>query len=191
VTTAGKRALFLDRDGVINVDRGYVYLPEQTEWVPGIFELCRAAQELGYALIVITNQAGIARGYYSEEQFDAYTRWMHAQFADRGLEIQATYHCPHHPTEGIGTLRRECDCRKPKPGMLLRAILERGISAEKSVLIGDKISDIHAGCSARVGTCLLLAGNDCAVHESIDTVPSLIAARKVLTFRSNCNGPTP
>jgi D-glycero-D-manno-heptose 1,7-bisphosphate phosphatase len=178
---SGKRALFLDRDGVINVDRGYVYLPQQTEWVPGIFELCRVAQEYGYCVIVITNQAGIARGYYSEAQFEAYTHWVQAQFAERGIPILATYHCPHHPTEGIGALRRKCDCRKPKPGMILRAIRDHGIVAERSVLIGDNISDVDAGLSAHVGSCLLLGENNGSVCRSIETVYNLAQAGKYLS----------
>jgi D-glycero-D-manno-heptose 1,7-bisphosphate phosphatase len=150
------RALFLDRDGVINVDRGYVSLPQETEWVPGIFDLCQRATGMGFRLVVVTNQAGIARGYYSEDQFQAYTAWMHQQFAGRGLLITATYHCPHHPTEGIGPLRRACDCRKPMPGMLLRARNELGIDLESSALIGDKLSDIQAARAAGVGRALLV-----------------------------------
>jgi len=151
-----RRALFLDRDGVINIDHGYVYLPEQTEWVPGIFELCAAARERGYQLVVITNQAGIARGYYGEAEFAEYSRWMRAQFAARGLEILAIYHCPHHPSEGLGEWRRDCECRKPKPGMILRAQRELDLDLASSVLIGDKVSDIQAGKAAGVGHCLLI-----------------------------------
>ncbi len=151
-----RRALFLDRDGVVNVDHGYVYRPEQTEWIPGIFELCRIAVELGYVLVVITNQAGIARGYYGEAEFAEYTHWMHAQFQARGVEILATYHCPHHPIEGIGELRRDCDCRKPRPGMILRAQRELGLDLAASALIGDKDSDLEAGRAAGVGHCLKL-----------------------------------
>jgi D-glycero-D-manno-heptose 1,7-bisphosphate phosphatase len=178
VKTTTNRALFLDRDGVINVDRGYVYLPEQTQWVPGIFELCKAAQECGYSLIVITNQAGIARGYYSEAQFQAYTRWMHAQFADRGLPILATYHCPHHPTDGIGELRRECDCRKPNPGMILRASRELEIDLAASALVGDKSTDIAAGEAAGIDHCLRVFGRR---GEPDTLMPSMHDAREWLT----------
>jgi len=145
-----RKALFLDRDGVINVDTGYVHTPAQTEWIPGIFELCRAATEQRYLLVVITNQAGIARGYYGEEEFARYSEWLHAQFAERGLRIEAIYHCPHHPTEGIGELRRECDCRKPKPGMILRAASELGLDLSRSALLGDQPWDLEAGRRAGV-----------------------------------------
>lgn len=142
---APRKALFLDRDGVINVDRGYVHTPAQTEWIPGIFELCRRATELDYLLVVITNQAGIARGYYGEAEFAAHSDWLQAQFASRGLRIAGIYHCPHHPTEGIGELRRECDCRKPQPGMLLQAARELGLELSRSALVGDQPWDLEAG----------------------------------------------
>lgn len=146
-----RRALFLDRDGVINVDFGYVHTPGQTVWVPGIFDLCRKAVEHGFMLVVVTNQAGIARGYYSEQDFLTHARWMRAQFADRGLELAAIYHCPHHPAEGQGALRTACDCRKPAPGMLLQAQRELGLDLPNSALVGDKASDIEAAARAGVG----------------------------------------
>jgi D-glycero-D-manno-heptose 1,7-bisphosphate phosphatase len=179
--TMSRRALFLDRDGVINIDHGYVYLPEQTEWVPGIFELCRSAQGLGYDLIVITNQAGIARGYYDEAQFEAYTRWLHGQFANRGLPILATYHCPHHPTEGIGELRRQCDCRKPEPGMILRASRELDVDLATSAFVGDKPSDMAAGRAAGVGHCFQVFAHRA---DSGVATPSIDDAAKWLTSLS-------
>lgn len=157
LTKAGpRRALFLDRDGVINVNHGYVHTPEQTDWVPGIFALARAARRAGFVLIVATNQAGIARGYYTQEQFGRYTRWMHARFADEGAPLLATYYCPHHPDAGVGHLRAECNCRKPKPGMLLRAIDDFGLDANESLFVGDRVSDIQAARAAGVRTCWLL-----------------------------------
>jgi len=147
------KALFLDRDGVINIDRGYVHLPEQTEWIPGIFDLCRVGIDLGYLLVVVTNQAGIARGYYDEDAFERYCMWMRGQFLARGLPITAIYHCPHHPEEGVGALRTDCDCRKPKPGMILRAQRERGLDLAASALIGDMPSDLEAGRAAGVLHC--------------------------------------
>lgn len=140
---ASRKALFLDRDGVINVDHGYVHRPEDTEWVHGIFDLCETARERGYLLIVITNQAGIARGYYSAEEFLAYTRWMHEQFAKKGSPLAATYYCPHHED-----YTGECACRKPKPGMILSAISYFNISVKESLLIGDKSTDLDAGIAA-------------------------------------------
>jgi D-glycero-D-manno-heptose 1,7-bisphosphate phosphatase len=156
--TAG-RVLFLDRDGVINVNHGYVHTPEQTEWVPGIFELCALAQERGYGLVIATNQAGIARGYYDIPTFEAYTRWMHAQFAQHGIAIAATLFCPHHPDAGGSSFTSDCTCRKPAPGMFLEAARRYPIDLSQSVLVGDKISDMCAGHAAGLGRLLLLGGD--------------------------------
>jgi D,D-heptose 1,7-bisphosphate phosphatase len=163
------KALFLDRDGVINVNHGYVHTPGQTDWVPGIFDLARAARAAGYALVVVTNQAGIARGYYDEAQFRAYTRWMHARFEAEGAPIAATYFCPHHPEAGLGELKVACGCRKPRPGMILAAARRFGLSLADSVLVGDTESDIDAAAAARVGRAFRLdtAASDatlCAVR---------------------------
>lgn len=141
-------ALFLDRDGVVNVDHGYVSTPSDTEWVDGIFDLCRGAQQLGYRLLVVTNQAGIARGYYSEAQFLDYTSWVHRVFRQHGIRLTATIYCPHHPEAGLGPLRVECPCRKPAPGMLIEAQRRFGSDLAASALVGDKGSDIAAGRAA-------------------------------------------
>jgi len=145
-----RAALFLDRDGVINVDRHYVWRIEDFAFVPGIFELCKVAVQGGLLPIVITNQAGIGRGYYTEEDFLRLDLWMHERFRERGAAIARTYHCPFHPTEGIGEYRRESFDRKPSPGMILRAQAEFGLDLARSVLIGDKDSDIEAGRAAGV-----------------------------------------
>lgn len=152
-----QRALLLDRDGVINLDLGYVHTPAQTEFVDGIFELCGAAAELGYSTIVVTNQAGIARGLYTEAEFIDYTRWMHGEFVRRGAPLAATYYCPHHPTAGQGEYRKDCGCRKPAPGMIVAAERRYALDLAGSVLVGDKPWDMQAGRAAGVGTCLLYA----------------------------------
>lgn len=145
-----RKALFLDRDGVINVNHGYVHTAEQTDWVPGIFELCATARDAGYALVVVTNQAGIARGYYSEADFLEYTRWMHDEFAARDVKILATLYCPHHPEAGLGDFRAECDCRKPAPGMFIAASALFNLTLADSMMIGDKESDLLAASRAGV-----------------------------------------
>lgn len=151
-----RRALFLDRDGVINVNHGYVHTAERTDWVPGIFELCATARDAGYALVVVTNQAGIARGYYSEADFLEYTRWMNGEFAARGVKILATLYCPHHPTAGSDDLRMECDCRKPAPGLFLAAIDRFGLAPDESVMVGDKESDLLAATRAGIPKAFLV-----------------------------------
>jgi D-glycero-D-manno-heptose 1,7-bisphosphate phosphatase len=157
--SAVKRALFLDRDGVINEDRHHVHRIEDFHFIDGIFDLCRAATDAGLAIIVVTNQAGIARGLYTEQQFQALTDWMNARFAEQGVRIDQVYYCPHHPVHGTGLFKRDCHCRKPGPGMILRARDDHGICLRNSILIGDKQSDIVAAKTAGVGTSVLISGN--------------------------------
>ncbi|MFT5653443.1 MAG: D-glycero-D-manno-heptose 1,7-bisphosphate phosphatase, partial [Psychromonas sp.] len=107
----GKRAVFLDRDGVINVDKGYVSQRDDFEFIDGVIDACKALKEKGYLLVVITNQSGIARGYFSEEQFHTLTEWMDWSLADRGVDIDGFYYCPHHAEKGIGEYKIACDCR--------------------------------------------------------------------------------
>ncbi|MFL6449624.1 MAG: D-glycero-alpha-D-manno-heptose-1,7-bisphosphate 7-phosphatase [Bryobacteraceae bacterium] len=145
------KALFLDRDGVINVERGYLYRQEEFEFIDGIFEVCHSAAALGYLLLVVTNQAGIARGYYTEADFLRVTEWMIQEFRRRNITIAKVYYCPYH-LDGIGMYRRDSPDRKPKPGMLLRATQEFRLDPASSVLIGDKLSDIHAAEAAGIGT---------------------------------------
>jgi D-glycero-D-manno-heptose 1,7-bisphosphate phosphatase len=149
-------ALFLDRDGVINVDHGYVHRIEEFEFMPGIFELVRVARGQGLAIVVVTNQAGIARGLYSDLDFERLTEWMLGRFAEEAASIDRVYHCPVHPIEGVGRYRVDSPMRKPGPGMLLRARDELGIDLPASVMLGDKASDIEAGRAAGVGLNLLL-----------------------------------
>ena len=132
------RALFLDRDGVINVDVGYGYRIDQMEFVPGIFEFTKKFSDAGYAIVVVTNQAGIGRGYYSEADFHTLTQWMVGQFAARGVTITAVKFCPHHPQATLPQYQVQCACRKPEPGMLNEAIAQFGIDATQSLMIGDE-----------------------------------------------------
>jgi D-glycero-D-manno-heptose 1,7-bisphosphate phosphatase len=145
-----RKALFLDRDGVINVEKNYVYRIEDFEFVDGIFDLCTCAQSLGFKLIVITNQAGIGRGYYTESDFAQLTQWMLQQFASREICIDRVYHCPFHPTAGIGAYRQESYDRKPNPGMIMKAQADFDLDLANSVLVGDKDSDIEAGRAAGI-----------------------------------------
>ena len=149
-TGNGKRAVFLDRDGVMNVDNGYVSQVDDFEFIEGVIEACKTLKEKGYLLVLITNQSGIARGYFSEEQFHTLTEWMDWSLADRGVDLDGIYYCPHHSEKGIGEYKVDCDCRKPKPGMLLSAIKELNIDVSRSILVGDKVSDIQAGLAAGV-----------------------------------------
>jgi D-glycero-D-manno-heptose 1,7-bisphosphate phosphatase len=151
-------ALFLDRDGVINHDgAGYTHRIEDFVFRDGILDLCAVAQARGMALVVVTNQAGIGRGYYTEAQFQALTTWMLARFADHGIRFLAVEHCPDHPVHGIGPYRRENPRRKPGPGMILDAAAAHGLDLPRSVMVGDRASDMQAARAAGVGTRILLA----------------------------------
>ncbi|MBF0585059.1 MAG: D-glycero-beta-D-manno-heptose 1,7-bisphosphate 7-phosphatase [Magnetococcales bacterium] len=145
-----RRACFFDRDGVINIDHGYVHTPDRFEWVAGAPQAIRWCNEQGYLVIIVTNQAGIARGYYDEAAFQRLTAWMEAELASLGAHVDAVYHCPHHPTAGLGALRMACSCRKPNPGLLEQAMSEWEIDRSGSLLIGDKPSDLAAAAAAGV-----------------------------------------
>jgi D-glycero-D-manno-heptose 1,7-bisphosphate phosphatase len=140
------KALFLDRDGVINVEKNYVYKISDFEFIPEIFGIIKKYQEEGFLIFVISNQAGIARKLYAEADVVRLNKWMVSEFRKKGIHITDVYFCPHHP-EFTG----ECECRKPNPGMILKAINKYNIDPKKSVLIGDKESDILAGKNAHVG----------------------------------------
>ena len=153
-------ALFLDRDGVINQEINYLHRIEDFEFIDGVFATCQYFQEKGYGLFVVTNQAGIGRGYYTEQQFHRLNDWMIEQFAARGVWICQTYFSPYHPTAGIGMYRCDHVDRKPNPGMLLRARADWGVDLARSLLVGDKESDILAGINAGVGmTALVRSGH--------------------------------
>ena len=145
-------AAFLDRDGVINVDHGYVSRWEDFEFLPGVPEALLQLQEAGYLIIVISNQSGIGRGFYSEADLKKLNQCI-ARYLDleMGIEISGFYHCPHHPTDALGDYLMRCDCRKPAPGMILRAAHEHNVDLAGSFLVGDKRSDIEAGKAAGVG----------------------------------------
>lgn len=150
-----RRALFLDRDGVINIDHGYVVRREAFDFVEGIFELVAQAKARDYLVIVVTNQAGIGRGYYSEADFHSLMAWVGEQFDARGGHIDKVYFCPDHPEHGIGQYRRVSEFRKPAPGMLLAARDELNIDMKASLFVGDNLTDMQAGSAAGVGTNLL------------------------------------
>ncbi|OFW80876.1 MAG: hypothetical protein A2887_02535 [Alphaproteobacteria bacterium RIFCSPLOWO2_01_FULL_40_26] len=150
------KALFLDRDGVININHGHVFEKEKFHFVDGIFDFCKRAQELGYLLIVVTNQAGIAKGFYTEEQFLELTKWMENEFQKHGIKITKTFYCPYHIEAKIKKYRQDSFDRKPNPGMLLKAIAEFNIDPKKSLIIGDKESDMQAAKSAGIASKIMV-----------------------------------
>lgn len=172
------KALFLDRDGIINVDHGYVHKVEDFEFVDGIFDLCRLAIAKGYQIFVITNQAGIARGYYDKATFEALSQWMVRAFAHQGIIIAKVYYCPHHPTKGVNEFVMPCDCRKPEPGMIIQAQQEFSIALADSIFIGDKISDMQAASNAGI-ECRILVDSSYNSNADSDEIEGVIRVNKL------------
>lgn len=145
-----RSALFLDRDGIINEDYGYVIDPEEFVFCAGIFELVQEANLLDMPVIVVTNQSGIARGYYSEQQFLDLNDWMNKQFKKRNAVLHDTFYCPHHPSEGLSEYTKVCSCRKPLPGMFIDAAQKHSIDLARSIMVGDKNSDMKASVASGI-----------------------------------------
>ncbi|KAB8054805.1 D-glycero-beta-D-manno-heptose 1,7-bisphosphate 7-phosphatase [Janthinobacterium rivuli] len=169
-----RRALFLDRDGVINHDSGYTHRIEDFHFIDGIFDLCRAAQQAGYLIIVVTNQAGIGRGYYTEEDFQVLTTWMVGRFAAEGVTITEVLYCPFHPEHGVGEYKRDSFNRKPQPGMILTAAEKHGLDVDSSIMIGDSETDMQAALSAGVKKRYLLIDNCQSIFSTSSTATLLI-----------------
>jgi D-glycero-D-manno-heptose 1,7-bisphosphate phosphatase len=162
-------AAFLDRDGVINLDHGYVYRREDFNFVPGVLAAAADLARTGHALVVVTNQSGIGRGLYSEADFHRLTDWMRNEFAAAGAPLAGVYFCPHHPTDAQGDYQRDCDCRKPAPGLLLQAARELDLDLAHSIMFGDRRSDLQAAAAAGVPRRVLL-GTDGAVVPAADVL---------------------
>lgn len=178
-------AAFLDRDGVINEERGYVHRVDDFHLLPNAVEGLRTLRDAGLRLVVVTNQAGIARGLYGEDDYLALTRHMDGLLRREGVVLDAVYHCPHHPTAGRGGLGVDCSCRKPSPGMLLRARDELDLDLARSVMIGDKRSDLEAGRAAGVARLALVESGhaiDAEDRAAADLVCAdlLAAARRLV-----------
>lgn len=178
----GKRAVFLDRDGTLNIEKDYLFRIEDFEFVPGVPEAIRLLNRAGLLVVVVTNQSGIARGYYGEADLHRLHRHVDTLLAAQGARVDAWYHCSHHP-DGHEPYRRRCDCRKPLPGMLLRATQEHGIDLKESVMIGDKLADIQAALAAGCRPILVRTGYGAAEEklmpvgvEVYDDLPAAVGA---------------
>jgi D-glycero-D-manno-heptose 1,7-bisphosphate phosphatase len=174
---AMRRGLLLDRDGVINVDKGYVHKKEDFEFIPGIFDLVREATKLDYAIVVITNQSGIGRGYYSEEDFHELMGWVTEKFVEHGGRVDGVYFCPDDPSKPLQDGKAQTR-RKPDPAMVLEAQRDFFLDLNRSILVGDKLTDIQAGQSAGIAKLFLLS-NDEQVMEGI-RVNDLLAVLSAL-----------
>lgn len=178
-----QKAIFLDRDGTLNVDTGYVFRRADWQWLPGAKEGLKILADAGFLLLVVSNQSGIARGFYTKDDLAILERDIGAELASFGAPITAWYSCPHLPS-----ISGPCSCRKPKPGMLLLAAKNQGISLANSWMIGDRLRDIEAGCAAGVRT-VKLGSNDCSEDHAAAALgarclPTLLAAAKWITQTS-------
>lgn len=152
-----KRAVFLDRDGTINLEKGYLFRTADFEFVPGAAEAIRLLNGAGFLVVVVTNQSGVARGYYSEEDVAVLHRHIEEQLSRCGARVDAWLYCPHHP-DGKGAYAQTCACRKPRPGMLFEAARQYGIDLKNSVMIGDKLADVEAAIAAGCSPILVRSG---------------------------------
>ena len=171
-------AVFLDRDGVINVDSGYVGDWESFVFLPGAIEAMRSLHEAGYALVVVTNQSGIGRGFYTEEDFHVLTERMCKELSQHGVSIAGVYFCPHLPEATLPHYRKTCDCRKPRPGLIHRAAKELDIDLTRSAMVGDKDSDMQAALAAGIPCRYQVISGE--PHEHCIAVKDLPEACRVL-----------
>ncbi|KEY91712.1 D,D-heptose 1,7-bisphosphate phosphatase [Candidatus Photodesmus blepharus] len=179
-----KPAIFLDRDGVINIDYGYVHNKRNFDFIENVFEATQNLKKMGYMLVLVTNQSGIAQGIFTKESFLSLTCWMNRCFSNNNVNFDAIYYCPHHAERGIGKYKKNCYCRKPNPGMLIAACKSLQIDMKNSAMIGDKIEDMMAAKSAGINTRILVrtgksitdAGKKLAtvVLDSIANVPTYL-----------------
>jgi D-glycero-D-manno-heptose 1,7-bisphosphate phosphatase len=163
-------AAFLDRDGVLNRDGGYVHRSEEFEWIAGARQAVKLLNDRGYWVFVVTNQAGIARGFYQPADVERLHRWMNAELQRSGAHIDRFYYCPHHPDVADEIYGGDCDCRKPKPGMLLNAMRDWPVDPARSFLIGDRPADIQAARSAGIAGYLF------------ETDELAVAVRRIIEF---------
>jgi D-glycero-D-manno-heptose 1,7-bisphosphate phosphatase len=178
------KAVFLDRDGTINVEVQYLSQVEDFQFIPGVPWALKCLKEAGFLLVVVTNQSGIGRGLYDEAALDSIHNHMHEDLAKYGASIDACYFCPHHPEHATGDYLKECGCRKPLPGMLQRAAEDLDIDLGASFMIGDKLADVEAGLAAGCTSLLVLTGYGSAqasgLPEKVRAYPDLLSAAEAI-----------
>lgn len=173
------RAVFLDRDGTINVEKEYLHRPEDLEFISGVPQAIRRLNQAGFLVIVVTNQSGVARGYFSVADVHHLHQEMQQRLVDEGAHIDAYYLCPHHPDKGLDEYRLDCDCRKGKPGMLIQAATEWNIDLSDSYIVGDKDSDLLAGIAAGCCPCLVTTGYG-EVHRSFADARNIMICKDLM-----------
>jgi D-glycero-D-manno-heptose 1,7-bisphosphate phosphatase len=179
-----KRAVFIDRDGTINEEKEYLYRTDDFSFIDSAPQAIRLLNEAGFLVIVVSNQSGVARGYYTEEDVHLLHRHIASQLELQGARVDAWYYCPHHP-DGRGSYALPCRCRKPLPGMLLEAARRYDIDLESSIMIGDKLVDVEAGTAAGCRSILVRTGygaeEEHRCRGGIEVFDHLLAAAESLT----------
>jgi len=188
VTATARRAVFLDRDGTLNVEVDYLGDPERFEWLPGALAGLQDLAAAGFQLVVVTNQSGVAREFFSEADVARAHERMRADLAQRAIELAGIYYCPHHPDVGPAPYRQACDCRKPKPGMFLQALRELDLDAGESYCIGDSARDLEAGRAAGIEGILVATGKGSSMRDKVPPgtpfVPDLARAAQWILERA-------
>jgi D-glycero-D-manno-heptose 1,7-bisphosphate phosphatase len=175
-----RRGLLLDRDGVINIDHGYVGFRDKFEFMPGVFPFLRAAQDMGYRLAILTNQAGVARGYYTVSDYENLTNWVVTEFATQGIYIDLVLACFEHSEGTVLKYRRESFWRKPNPGMVLEAIQRLELDPAISIFLGDKMSDMEAARAGGIKKCIFLSNQKRNIPLDITQVTDFRDVRPIL-----------
>ncbi|OGC78390.1 MAG: hypothetical protein A2145_01690 [candidate division Zixibacteria bacterium RBG_16_40_9] len=152
------KAVFLDRDGTIIQENGYISKINQVEFIPGSVKAIQILKSLGYKIVVITNQSGVAQGFFSEKSLKKVNNYLLKKLRQQKASVDGIYYCPHHPRVGLKNYKKDCDCRKPKTGLLKLAVKEKKLKLNDSVVIGDKISDVELGKNAKIKSILVLTG---------------------------------
>lgn len=169
------KAVFMDRDGTIVEDVGYLNSPEQIHFIPGSIEAIKMLNEAGYKVVVITNQAGVAKGLITEDMLQTIDKTLHKWILNGGAHLDGIYYCPHHPEHGVYPYKQVCECRKPHPGLIKRAHRDLDIDLSQSYMIGDKATDVEAGKSAGAKTVFVLSGRGKEEKEKLKDKPNHIA----------------
>lgn len=178
-----KRAVFIDRDGTLNVEKEYLYRPEECELIPGAEQAIRLLNQAGWLVVVVTNQSGVARGYYGEQDVVTLHRHIAAELSRSGAQVAGWYYCPHHPS-GVEPYNQPCSCRKPLPGMLLQAAGELAIDLSNSWMVGDKLADVEAGLAAGCRPILVRTGygqpESAQLPDNVPVCDDLAAAARLI-----------
>jgi D-glycero-D-manno-heptose 1,7-bisphosphate phosphatase len=185
-------AVFLDRDGTIIEDTGYVSSPEQVKFLPGAIEAIKMLSDAGYKIIIISNQSGVARGLITEDMLQTIDKLIHRTILNGGAHVDGSYYCPHHPEHGVYPYRQACECRKPHTGLIKKAVKEHNLDLARSLMVGDHATDIETAERAGIKSVFVMTGHGEEEKKSLKYqpehfAPDLLAAAKWITSHGKVN----